>query len=164
MLTFETTMTNVSSADLTIGSPTTRGRENAGYGGLFWRGPRSFTGGTLLAPDFAGGEEVRGSRGPWMGFVGKHDDTGGASTVVVVDGDQPLAPAAVVRPHRAVRLPQPGTVLLDGGALRARRHAAVPVRGGHRRRGVRPGVGRFACGAGLRPVVVRAAICGMLSA
>lgn len=86
VLTFATTMTNVSTADLTIGSPTTRGRENAGYGGLFWRGPRSFTGGTLLAPDFAGGEEIRGTRGPWMGFVGRHDETGGASTVVIVDG------------------------------------------------------------------------------
>ena len=86
VLTFETTMTNVSAADLTIGSPTTRGRENAGYGGLFWRGPRSFTGGTLLAPDFSGGEEIRGTRGPWMGFVGRHDGTGGASTVVIVDG------------------------------------------------------------------------------
>jgi len=86
VLTFTTTMTNVSTADLTIGSPTTRGRENAGYGGLFWRGPRSFTGGTLLAPDFAGGEEIRGTRGPWMGFVGRHDETGGASTVVIVDG------------------------------------------------------------------------------
>lgn len=93
VLTFTTTMTNVSSADLTIGSPTTRGRENAGYGGLFWRGPRSFTGGTLLAPDFAGGEEIRGSRGPWMGFVGRHDETGGASTVVIVDGtDNPSHP------------------------------------------------------------------------
>ncbi|MET0788680.1 MAG: PmoA family protein [Cellulomonas sp.] len=88
VLTFATTMTNVSSTDLTIGSPTTRGRENAGYGGLFWRGPRSFTGGTLLAPDFAGGEEIRGSRGPWMGFVGRHDETGGASTVVIVDGTE----------------------------------------------------------------------------
>jgi hypothetical protein len=85
-LTFATTMTNVSTSDLTIGSPTTRGRENAGYGGLFWRGPRSFTGGTLLAPDFSGGEEIRGSRAPWMGFVGRHDETGGASTVVIVDG------------------------------------------------------------------------------
>ncbi|MBO3083194.1 PmoA family protein [Cellulomonas fengjieae] len=93
VLTFDTTMTNVSSVDLTIGSPTTRGRENAGYGGLFWRGPRSFTGGTLLAPDFRGGEEIRGTRGPWMGFVGQHDETGGASTVVMVDaGDNPGHP------------------------------------------------------------------------
>jgi hypothetical protein len=93
VLTFTTTMTNVSSADLAIGSPTTRGRENAGYGGLFWRGPRSFTGGTLLAPSFSGGEEVRGTRGPWMGFVGRHDETGGASTVVMVDSpDNPSHP------------------------------------------------------------------------
>lgn len=93
VLTFATTMSNVSAADLTIGSPTTRGRENAGYGGLFWRGPRSFTGGTLLAPDFAGGEEIRGTRGPWMGFVGRHDESGGTSTVVMVDGtDNPSHP------------------------------------------------------------------------
>ncbi|GEL97839.1 PmoA family protein [Cellulomonas terrae] len=93
VLTFETTMTNVSADDLTIGSPTTRGRENAGYGGLFWRGPRSFTGGTLLAPDFSGGEEARGTRGPWMGFVGRHDGTDGTSTVVIVDGtDNPSHP------------------------------------------------------------------------
>ncbi|WP_456844130.1 DUF6807 domain-containing protein [Cellulomonas sp. P5_C6] len=93
VLTFATTMSNVSAADLTIGSPTTRGRENAGYGGLFWRGPRSFTGGALLAPDFAGGEEIRGTRGPWMGFVGRHDESGGTSTVVMVDGtDNPSHP------------------------------------------------------------------------
>ncbi|WP_240675586.1 PmoA family protein [Cellulomonas endophytica] len=85
VLRFTTTMTNVSDADLTIGSPTTRGRENAGYGGLFWRGPRSFTGGTVHAPGFSGGEEVRGTRAPWMGFTGRHDDVDRASTVVVVD-------------------------------------------------------------------------------
>ena len=47
LLAFETTMTNVSGAEIVIGSPTTAGRPNAGYGGLFWRGPRSFTGGTV---------------------------------------------------------------------------------------------------------------------
>lgn len=86
VLTFTTTMTNVSAHDLTIGSPTTRGRENAGYGGLFWRGPRSFTDGVLLAPGGAGGEELRGTRQPWLGLVGRHDDVGRASTVVMVDG------------------------------------------------------------------------------
>ncbi|GIG27840.1 PmoA family protein [Cellulomonas marina] len=93
VLTFTTAMTNVSDEDLTIGSPTTRGRENAGYGGLFWRGPRSFTGGTVLAPGFAGGEEVRGTRAPWMGFTGRHDDVGRSSSVVMVDGaDNPSHP------------------------------------------------------------------------
>lgn len=97
VLTFATTMTNVSPDDLPLGSPTTRGRENAGYGGLFWRGPRSFTGGTLLAPGFTGGEEARGTTAPWMGFVGQHDDgdrssggssgrsSGRSSSIVMVD-------------------------------------------------------------------------------
>ena len=82
---FETRMANVSGRAIPIGSPTTRGRENAGYGGLFWRGPRSFTGGTVLAPGVAGGDELRGIRARWMGFTGRHDGSGGASTVVMVD-------------------------------------------------------------------------------
>ena len=93
VLTFETAMTNVSGTPLPIGSPTTRGRENAGYGGLFWRGPRSFTGGTLHTPAGSGGEELRGERGPWMGFTGRHDEVDAASTVVMVDGaDNPAHP------------------------------------------------------------------------
>ena len=85
VLVFATTMINVSDGPLDIGSPTTNGRENAGYGGLFWRGPRSFTGGTILAPGYAGGEEVRGRRAEWMGFTGRHDGSGGASTLIAVD-------------------------------------------------------------------------------
>ena len=46
VLVFDTAMTNVSGETLPFGSPTTKGRDNAGYGGLFWRGPRSFTGGS----------------------------------------------------------------------------------------------------------------------
>lgn len=85
LLGFEARMTNRTERAIPIGSPTTRGRENAGYGGLFWRGPRSFTGGDILAPGVAGGEELRGTRAPWMGFSGRHDGTGGASTVVMID-------------------------------------------------------------------------------
>lgn len=95
VLTFTSTISNVSDGDLPLGSPTTNGRENAGYGGLFWRGPRSFTGGTILAPDFAGGEEVRGSRAPWMGFTGVHDETTRRSTLVMVDEpSNPRGPSA----------------------------------------------------------------------
>jgi hypothetical protein len=39
----------------------------AGYGGLFWRGPRSFTG-TVVTPGGTGGtggDELMGSRGAW---------------------------------------------------------------------------------------------------
>ncbi|SDD42847.1 Methane oxygenase PmoA [Sanguibacter gelidistatuariae] len=95
VLTFSSTMTNVSGGDLPIGSPTTNGRENAGYGGLFWRGPRSFTGGTILAPYFAGGEEIRGQRAPWMGFTGTHDESARQSTLVMVDdAANPRGPAS----------------------------------------------------------------------
>ena len=84
-LLFETAMTNVSRDAIHIGSPTTEGRENAGYGGLFWRGPRSFTGGTIIGPGGATGEELRGRRAPWLAFVGQHDETCRFSTLVMVD-------------------------------------------------------------------------------
>lgn len=85
LLTFETRMRNATERAIAIGSPTTRGRDNAGYGGLFWRGPRSFTGGAILSPAGEGGEELRGSRAPWMGFRGRHDGTDLESTVLMVD-------------------------------------------------------------------------------
>ncbi|WP_404434714.1 PmoA family protein [Microbacterium lacus] len=86
VLTFETAMTNVSASDIAIGSPTTKGRENAGYGGLFWRGPRSFTGEMLVTIDGTGsGSDVRGQRHEWMGFAGRHDEVDAASLIVMVD-------------------------------------------------------------------------------
>jgi hypothetical protein len=85
-LTFDTRLTNVTAAPIEIGSPTTRGRENAGYGGLFWRGPRSFTDGILVAPGVSGaGDEVRGARFEWMGYVGHHDDSDATSLVLMLD-------------------------------------------------------------------------------
>lgn len=84
-LVFETAMTNVSGGTLDFGSPTTKGRENAGYGGLFWRGPRSFTDGIIQSPTGAGGDELRGQRAEWFGFRGRHDGTGDWSTIVMVD-------------------------------------------------------------------------------
>lgn len=88
VLAFETTLTNASGADIVIGSPTTEGRPNAGYGGLFWRGPRSFTGGTVLTQDGAGGDELMGARGPWLAFTGRHDGHGGAATLVFRDAPE----------------------------------------------------------------------------
>ncbi|MEU4423352.1 PmoA family protein [Actinoplanes sp. NPDC024001] len=84
-LMFETEMTNVSGGALAFGSPTTKGRENAGYGGLFWRGPRSFTGGVVQSPDGTGADDLRGKRAEWFAFRGRHDGTDTASTVVIVD-------------------------------------------------------------------------------
>jgi hypothetical protein len=85
LLAFETTLANDSGADIVFGSPTTEGRPDAGYGGLFWRGPRSFTGGTVVTREGPGGDEVMGRRGAWLAFAGRHDDRGGASTLVFRD-------------------------------------------------------------------------------
>lgn len=89
-LAFATRFVNVSDDEIVIGSPTTQGRDNAGYGGLFWRGPRSFTGGTAYAPTGPGKDELMGVRAPWMGFAGRHDDGGGSSTLVFVDAPDNL--------------------------------------------------------------------------
>jgi hypothetical protein len=67
-LSFATTFTNVTDAPVPLGSPTTQGRPNAGYGGLFWRGPESFTGGAVLVPGTSGGDELMGVRAPWLAF------------------------------------------------------------------------------------------------
>lgn len=84
-LVFRTAMTNVSGKEIRIGSPTTEGRPNAGYGGLMWRGPRSFTGGSVQTPTGTGGDELMGTRAPWLAFRGRHDGSGRTSTLVFVD-------------------------------------------------------------------------------
>lgn len=146
LLTFETALTNVTDAVVSIGSPTTRGRENAGYGGLFWRGPRSFTGGAVVTPDGIGsGTELRGQRHPWMAFAGRHDEIDAESVVVIADHpDNPrhppqwfvrseefacLNPAPFfsdeypLRPGETLRL-RYGVVIADAGAAAAHDYAA----------------------------------------
>ncbi|GAA1309196.1 PmoA family protein [Pseudonocardia xinjiangensis] len=90
VLTWSTRLTNVSGGALPIGSPATEGREGAGYAGLFWRGPRSWTGGTVLAPGRSGDDDLNGVHGPWLGFTGRHDEGGDASTLVFVDAEDNL--------------------------------------------------------------------------
>jgi hypothetical protein len=93
VLTFGSRLSNVSGSEVVIGSPTTQGRDNAGYGGLFWRGPRSFTGGTVYAAGVAGADELMGIRARWLGFTGRHDETSRSSTLVFVDApDNPGHP------------------------------------------------------------------------
>lgn len=85
LLTFATAMRNVRGATIAIGSPTTEGRPNAGYGGLMWRGPRSFTDGEVILPAATGGDQLMGERAPWLAFRGRHDGSGRTSTLVFVD-------------------------------------------------------------------------------
>jgi len=89
ILTFGTTLENVSGEQIAIGSPTTKGRDNAGYGGLFWRGVRSFTDGSLVTHDAVGtGSDLRGQRHEWMAFEGKHDHVDASSLVLMLDHAQ----------------------------------------------------------------------------
>jgi hypothetical protein len=76
---------NVAGRPLEFGSPTTAGRPMAGYGGLFWRGPRSYLNGTILAANGLEGPGVMGERSPWLAFAGRHDESDHASTLVFVD-------------------------------------------------------------------------------
>ena len=86
-LTFETALTNTRGAVIDFGSPTTEGRADAGYAGLFWRGPRSFNRGTILASQGPGGPEMMGERSRWLAYVGRHDEVDATSTLVFVDAD-----------------------------------------------------------------------------
>lgn len=87
-LDFTMHLRNVTARMLMLGSPTTAGRPMAGYGGLFWRGPRSFLNGTILAAGSLSGPAVMGQRAPWLAFIGRHDGDGAASTLLFLDDPQ----------------------------------------------------------------------------
>ncbi|CAM3827352.1 PmoA family protein [Kibdelosporangium persicum] len=84
-LDFATTLTNVRTEPLVLGSPTTHGRPLAGYTGLFWRGPRAFTDGDVIAADGLGGPDMMGKPARWLAYVGQHDEVDGASTLLFLD-------------------------------------------------------------------------------
>jgi Methane oxygenase PmoA len=80
VLSWASELENRSGHDLVLGSPTTNGRPDAGYGGLLWRGPAGFAGGEVLVP---GGGEAMGARGSWLAFVGP------GSTLAFLSGAEP---------------------------------------------------------------------------
>ena len=81
-LEFGTELRNVSGTLLEIGSPTVFGRVLAGYSGFFWRGPRSFAGGTVLAGGGLEGPGVMGQRAPWLAYSGEFDVIDGHATLL----------------------------------------------------------------------------------
>ena len=84
-------LTNLRGEPLVFGSPTTAGREMAGYTGLQWRGPRDFTGGTVFAPDTdADADKLMGSQGPWIAVTTEHDEFDGHSTLVFAHAPENL--------------------------------------------------------------------------
>ena len=87
-LTWRSALTNVSGEQLGFGSPTSKGRENAGYCGIFWRGPDAFTGGEILAPSGPAGDAARGEPGPWLAMVARDRSAG----VLMLDGGMEPSP------------------------------------------------------------------------
>jgi hypothetical protein len=98
-------LTNTRDEPLAFGSPTTAGREMAGYTGLQWRGPRDFTGGTVFAPDTeADADKLMGSQSPWLAFTTEHDDVDAHSTLVFAHAPENLdANRAIHESHWFVR-------------------------------------------------------------
>ncbi|MFF9569583.1 PmoA family protein [Streptomyces sp. NPDC014685] len=80
-LTWSSAVTNRRSEPLRFGSPTTHGREAAGYTGLFWRGPRAFRGGRIIGPD-GEGPGLMGTQAPWLAYSGEHDGADGHATLI----------------------------------------------------------------------------------
>ncbi|MFC9094737.1 PmoA family protein [Streptomyces sp. NPDC057072] len=82
-LTWTSSIFNRRDEALLFGSPTTSGRELAGYTGLFWRGPRAFRGGRVTGPD-PGGPWPMGRQAPWLAYSGEHDGADRRATLVFV--------------------------------------------------------------------------------
>ncbi|MFE9726714.1 PmoA family protein [Streptomyces sp. NPDC005794] len=82
-LTWSSAVTNRREEPLRFGSPTTHGRPGAGYTGLFWRGPRAFRDGRIIAQD-AEGPDMMGRQSPWLAYSGEHDEADGHATLVFV--------------------------------------------------------------------------------
>lgn len=87
-LTWRSVLQNVSTDSLAFGSPTSKGRPDAGYAGIFWRGPSSSTGGEIVGPDGALGDAARGRPSPWLAFVAPDRAAG----VLMLDAGSPQAP------------------------------------------------------------------------
>jgi hypothetical protein len=80
---FTTVMRNTTGLGIRLGSPSTEGRDNAGYGGLFWRGPAAMQNGEVHGAG-TGGSGIgdsggMGDRGAWMAY------SADAATVVMTD-------------------------------------------------------------------------------
>lgn len=80
-LTWTSAITNRRAEPLRFGSPTTAGRELAGYTGLFWRGPRAFREGRITGPEEEG-PALMGTQAPWLAYSGEHDGIDGHATLV----------------------------------------------------------------------------------
>jgi hypothetical protein len=128
VLSWASELDNRSGQDLVLGSPTTNGRPNAGYGGLLWRGPRCFTGGELLTSEGVRDEDAAmGTSGPWAAFLGTQDETMRRQTLAFFSDAEPpwfvrSTPFAVVGPAPWFHEEE---TLADGDTLELRCEIAI---------------------------------------
>lgn len=79
------TLTNVSGAGLSFGSPATNGRPGAGYGGFFWRAPKEGAADPrpeVFSATATGEDAVHGSTAEWLALAGR------GWTLVFAGGDE----------------------------------------------------------------------------
>jgi predicted dehydrogenase len=72
-----------------LGSPGSKGREGAGYGGFFWRFPQC-SGVSVFTADAAGEDRVNGSVSPWLAWCARFEgepEHNGLASVVLAAGD-----------------------------------------------------------------------------
>lgn len=63
-------LTNVTRAPLSFGSPATNGRPGAAYGGFFWRARKEETAPDVFTAHAEGENEVHGRRADWLALAG----------------------------------------------------------------------------------------------
>ncbi|MFI6010681.1 PmoA family protein [Streptomyces sp. NPDC051243] len=69
-LDFTFSLTNVTSAPLSIGSPATNGRPGAAYGGFFWRARKEQEPPRVFTADREGEAAIHGTRADWVALAG----------------------------------------------------------------------------------------------
>ncbi|WP_210593277.1 PmoA family protein [Streptomyces sp. GESEQ-35] len=69
-LDFTFSVTNVTSAPLSIGSPATNGRPGAAYGGFFWRARKEATAPDVFTAGTEGEARIHGTRADWLALTG----------------------------------------------------------------------------------------------
>ena len=77
---------NATEEVLRFGSPTTAGRANAGYGGLFLRAAPMFQNATIISPE--GHSDPMGERAAWLGLA--HES---ATVVIAASAANPVSPS-----------------------------------------------------------------------
>lgn len=127
-LTFGFQLRNAAGEPLALGSPATNGRLGAGYGGLFWRLPRSASPPLVFTASASGETAVHGSVPPWLAWVADAGDPSRPFTVALatdplVEKDQadPWFVRVESYPGMCSALAFQQPVLLVAGGVLARR-------------------------------------------